>query len=86
MILILHIVIALSSIVVASYAYMRPSMAKLNVTYGFIAATLASGTYLVMIAPAHMIQACVSGMVYLAIVGVLALSTRSKLVRSQNTL
>ena len=86
MILILHIVIALSSIVVASYAYMRPSMAKLNATYGLIAATLASGTYLVMIAPAHMIQACVSGMVYLAIVGVLALSTRSKLVRSQNTL
>lgn len=65
---------------------MRPSLSKLNVTYGFIAATLASGTYLVVSAPAQMIHACISGMVYLAIVGVLALATRSKLVRAQNTL
>lgn len=79
MILVFHVVVALASIVFATATYMRPSSAKLHVTYGSIAATLATGTYLVVSSPAHMIQACITGVGYLVVVGAIALAARAKL-------
>lgn len=65
MILTLHIAIALSSVVYTAYVYISPSRAKLNGTYVLTALTIASGTWLVVANPAHMVQACMSGLVYL---------------------
>lgn len=86
MLLLLHIIIALSSVAYATYAYMRPSTTALHNTYILIAGTLGSGTILVITAPAHMIQACVSGIVYLVLVGAVTIATRSKLARLRNTM
>ncbi len=84
MIVLLHVLIALSSIAVAAYAYVRPSQKSLLASYGLIAATTGSGFYLVVTAPAHMIEACLMGVAYLAVVSVATVATRIKLARHEN--
>ncbi len=79
----LHVFIALTSIGLTTLAYVSPSRGKLRVAYGLMALTLASGSYLVMSAPAHMAQACVTGVAYLAIVTAIALAARRKLMAAE---
>lgn len=79
MILLLHIIIALTSVLFAGYGFMAPSKTKLGITYGLIAATFASGTYLVVMAPAHMVEACTSGLFYTLIMVVATLAVRRKI-------
>lgn len=68
MILLLHIAIALSSVAYTTYLYISPSDTKFKVSYGFVAATLASGTYLVVSTGGHLLRSCITGLVYLGIV------------------
>lgn len=84
MIIALHILIALASMVAVSYAYIKPSVANLRLSYSLTALTIASGTYLVVIMPAHMIQACTSGLVYLSVMSVGILFARLKLAKLQS--
>lgn len=81
MIILIHVLIALSSIVAVSIAFALPSRLKLRISYVTIAATLISGTYLVVLAPAHMVQACISGLTYTGIVLVGIMATRVRLAR-----
>ena len=83
MIILLHVIIALSSIGLTSYAYFRPSKSKLGFAYGSIAATIASGLFLVWSEPAHMMQACMSGLAYLGIVSVGIVAAHAKLATLQ---
>lgn len=85
MIVTLHVVIAVLSLGFTSFLYFRPSTSKLLVAYGFVAATLASGTYLVWSAPVHMVQACTSGLLYLALVSVGIIAARAKLAKLVTT-
>jgi len=75
MILILHIIIALASIGVASFTYFKPSVKRLAVSYGFIVATVASGTYLVIAAQASILHACLSGLFYTTVVSIITIAT-----------
>jgi hypothetical protein len=70
MIVLLHVLIALSSIAFTTYLYFRPSKGKFYASYGLIAATLASGTYLVVSSHSPLLSSCVTGLFYLGIVGV----------------
>jgi len=79
MILMLHILIALASLAYAGYVFFRPSHSGLKVTYSLVGLTLASGTYLVWSQPAHMVQACISGLVYIAVVLFATALAQSKL-------
>lgn len=79
MIVLLHVIIALTSIGITSYAYFRPTHSKLRVSYGLVGLTLASGLYLVWSMPAHMVQACTSGLIYLGIVTVGIVMARARL-------
>lgn len=63
--LILHIIIALSSLGLSAYAVAKPSRSKLQTTYALVALTLLTGVGLVVVNPAHLPQACGSGIVYL---------------------
>lgn len=86
MIVLLHVAIALSSIVLAGYILIRPSRQGLVMSYTMMAATLGSGFYLVAKAPAHMIEACLMGVAYLAVVSVMTVASRVKLAhREANT-
>ncbi len=81
MILIAHVVIALSSIIFASLALIRPNQAKMKINYGFIAATIATGTYLIATMHVNMLSTCATGLVYLAVVAVLSVLAQRKLAR-----
>lgn len=62
--LILHILIALTSVGLTTHVFFNPSRRMLRGAYALVGATLATGTILVMSSPAHMVQACLTGIVY----------------------
>jgi hypothetical protein len=66
--LILHIIIALTSLVYAGYTFFSPSQNKLRFSYSLVVLTLLSGTYLVMVTHSPLMAACTSGLIYLAVV------------------
>ena len=65
MVLILHILIAMSSIGYTGYVLFRPSKNKFYAAYALVGATLVTGTYLVILKSAHLVSACMTGIVYL---------------------
>ena len=69
MLLTAHILIAVTSLGVAGYAWRRPSRLALVTGSTLVALTLATGTLLVMYAPARLPQACLTGLLYLGLVG-----------------
>jgi hypothetical protein len=83
MLLATHILIALSSLVYTTYVFFSPSEAKLKVSYGFVAATIGSGTLLVISMPSHLVSACYSGLSYLGIVLIGILGVRYRLGQTE---
>ncbi|OGL32960.1 hypothetical protein A3F64_01665 [Candidatus Saccharibacteria bacterium RIFCSPHIGHO2_12_FULL_42_8] len=81
MILIIHILIALSSVAYVSYMFFAPSRSKFVVSYSLVGMTLVSGSFLVLLQPAHMAQACVSGLAYTAFVLVAIVAAKRRLVK-----
>jgi hypothetical protein len=79
MTLILHIIIALSSLLYSGYVFFSPSQKKLRASYGLIAMTLASGTYLVISTHSPILSSCISGLVYLAAVLSATIAAQRKL-------
>lgn len=68
MALLLHIIIALSSIVWTGYLFFKPSAAGLKGSYTLVTLTLLSGSYLVWSTSSPILQSCITGLLYLAIV------------------
>lgn len=81
MMLILHILIAVTSIIITTFTYIRPSKLKLVVAYSLVGLTIASGFDLVVQAPSHMMEACLAGLAYLAVVSVGIVAAQIKYVR-----
>ena len=79
LILITHVVLALSSIILSGLSYIKPSQARLNLSYGLVAGTLASGTYLVISTSSGLLPSCVTGLAYLAIVSLAIFAAKYKL-------
>ncbi|HEV7454095.1 MAG TPA: hypothetical protein VGO07_02445 [Candidatus Saccharimonadales bacterium] len=68
MIIVLHILIALTSLVQTTYVYFKPSSRQLRASYLLVALTMLSGFYLVATRPGSIAQACSAGLVYLLVV------------------
>jgi hypothetical protein len=68
MVLITHIVIALSSMVYTTYLYFSPARSKFPVAFSLVALTIVSGTVLVISTHSAILQSCVTGLIYLAVV------------------
>jgi hypothetical protein len=83
MLLLTHIVIALASVAYTTYLVFAPSRPKLKVSYGLIGATLATGTALVLANPAHMLQSCLTGIAYVAIMTVGVGAVQYRLARQE---
>lgn len=62
--LILHIIIALTSLAQTSYMLVAPNKTGLRVSYALMGLTLASGTYLILSTGTHMLEACLMGILY----------------------
>lgn len=83
MILLLHLAVAFASIAATTISFFRPSHTKIRASYALIGLTLLSGTYLVVKTQSHMLEACLSGLVYLAFVSAGILIARQKLNQSE---
>lgn len=79
MTILLHVLVAISGLAVTTFAYFRPSRALLRIAYTLAGLTLASGTYLVLQSPAHMVEACIVGITYFAFVTYGIVAVRRKL-------
>lgn len=79
--LIIHIIIALSSLGFASFVYFKPTIKRLVVSYGFIGGTVATGTALLVLNPSNLLHTCLSGLFYLTIVSIVTIATH---VRTHN--
>jgi hypothetical protein len=83
MILLIHILAALTSLLVCGTAYLRPSRRLLNASYGLVGLTLASGTYMAVHGPAHILSVCLSGLLYLGAVSFSLTPVRRYLAEAQ---
>ena len=68
MIILIHVIIALTSIAIASFTFFQPTLKRLITSYGFILGTVGTGTYLLMAYPSHILQSCLMGLAYLTVV------------------
>lgn len=84
MAILLHVLIAIASLVYTAYVFMFPSQAKLKAAYALVALTIITGTYLIFAMPAQMLQTCETGLAYLAVMGVAIAVTRTKLAAQAN--
>lgn len=81
MILTLHIVIALGSIFLSTYLFLRPSNRLFLASYSAVGATIASGSLLLLSQPISLTHACVSGLTYTAFTLVAIATARRKLAK-----
>ena len=79
MIILIHVLIALSSLILASVALFRPSLKKLSISYGLIIATVASGSLLLITSPSHILKTCLEGLLYLTVVSIITIATHVRL-------
>ncbi len=84
MVLVAHIVIALSSLAVATHLLFSPSQRKFRMSYGLVGLTLLTGITLVWMHPAHLAQACVSGLIYLSAVFAMMVAAHHRLARTHS--
>lgn len=75
------------SIIVSGAAALLPTKIKLNISCGLVAGTLISGTYLVVSTGSALLQACMTGLVYLGVVFAILIFAKHRLLaleRSSN--
>jgi hypothetical protein len=85
MVLVIHIIAALSSVGLTGINYVWPSKIRLIVDYGLVAITLATATYLIWTNPKDLVSSCISGITYLTIVLIGILATQRKMARIDET-
>ncbi len=84
MIVILHVFIAVSSLMLATYTFIKPSRTLFLANYSFVAATVLSGAGLVWMEPSRMLHVCEVGLLYLAIVSLATVAARSRFIRVES--
>lgn len=77
--IILHVVLAISSLVFASINYFRPGKGKMQASYGLAAGTLISGVSLILLNNASVLRTCLSGIIFFAAVSALNIAASRKL-------
>lgn len=79
MIVILHIVVALIGVILATSIMLKPSHTKLRLTTLSASLTLISGTFLVLSTGSNLLKACLSGLAYFGFVGLAILYSNKRL-------
>jgi len=83
MIILIHVIIALMSIAIASFTFFKPTLQRLIVSYGFILGTVGTGTYLLIAFPSHILQSCLMGLAYLTVVTMATIAAHVRLHQRQ---
>lgn len=68
MVILIHVIIALTSVIESTVLLLSPTQKKLNLTYILFAGTIGSGTYVLFTIPSHMLQTCIDGLLYMGFV------------------
>ena len=77
-----HIIFAVIGIGLSIFLLVAPSKPRLRTMYAVTGITIASGTYLVWQKHTHILQACVTGLLYLGFVSASIISAHTKLAAS----
>ena len=80
MILLLHVVIAISTVGFSGIALIKPTKTKLYSSYSLAIATFLTGGYLVIVSRAHLVSSCIIGLVFLGVVGSMLFAASKRLV------
>ena len=83
--LFLHIIIAISSLILTALTYIAPSRPKLRASYILTALTVVTGTYLIVLKPSHLVSSCLMGLAYLAITFYGIALAKNKLAKAEVT-
>lgn len=75
MIILLHVLIALTSVGLASFTYFKPTTNRLLASYGFIGATVVSGTILIVTMSSDILRSCLTGLFYVTVVSIVTIAT-----------
>jgi hypothetical protein len=81
MFILLHVIIALTSLLYTSWLNFKPSQRGIRGAYWLVGLTLGSGTYLVVSTGSNMVQSCTTGLVYLGLVSAGLFSARYRLAK-----
>lgn len=83
MLLLIHIIIALSSLLYVTVLCIKPAERAFFAAYALIVSTLASGTALVFSLQAPLLRSCMSGLLYLAAASFGVFIARQRLMAAQ---
>lgn len=86
MLIAIHVSIAISTLVYASYLYFRPAPENFSLVYLLLGSTIASGTLLVFIANANLLKTCLTGLAYIGLVSASIAGAKYKLAKQANNL
>ena len=81
MFVLLHVSVALLSVVFATVTFIKPSQNKFYFSYVLVAATIITGTLLIIKSPSHMVQSCIMGILYVGVVLSTLVLAKKKLAR-----
>lgn len=81
MLILIHVIIALLSIGIASFVYLKPSIKRLAVSYLFIVGTVGTGTALLLSTPGNILKSCLVGLLYLTVVSIVTIATHVRIQR-----
>ncbi len=84
MILLAHIVIAMTSFLFATLLLFSPSEFKFKANYLLLGATLASGTYLVADRGTHIMESCLMGLAYTGAVSFALILAKRKFAQAKD--
>jgi hypothetical protein len=79
MILLAHILLAVTSLGYTGYLYLNPTKVKFYTTYVLTTVTLFSGFYLVLNKPGHIVKTCFTGLAYLTFISAGVFAAKYKL-------
>jgi len=68
MIILIHILIALSSVCFSTYLFFKPTNRNFYINYSLIGMTFATGIYLVLSTHSSLLKSCITGLIYLGVV------------------
>ena len=67
-ILILHIILAVFSLILTGVLVFRPSKNKINAAFGLILGTLITGTYMIFSMNVNILVVCLEGLAFMGVV------------------
>jgi len=82
--IILHVFLAVASLVLSTINFISPGAKKSVVSYGLATGTLASGVVLIVVNNASVLRTCLTGLVFFGIVSIMNQAASRKLTKSSN--